>query len=396
METRLKAWTGGLVLLGLAVGGGLLVSPQAQSQPPAAEPGVKAGAPQPKGSSKDVQAAEQPSKFVVTSPLTADVVVTQAYVGKLVSQARISISPLVSGFLEEIPVKEGQAVKKGEVLFKILPTSYQAKLDIELAEVKIAQLELDGVNKLFQNKTVSPNEVALSQAKLAKAQARAKLAEMELNFTTVRAPFDGIIGRLQMQPGSLAKQGDALTTLTDNSVMRVYFNVPEVRYFEYMAGHAQGKEDPQIELVLAGGSKLPSIGNLAVIEAQTDTGSIVFRADFPNVDRLLLHGQSGNVLLHQAVNNALVIPPQSTFEINDRRYVYVVGKDGVVHRRQISIQHEMDDYMVIRKGLDPSDRILVEGTPDEGIRKVPEGKKVESEFRKPEEVMPNLKKHAEK
>ena len=102
---------------------------------------------------------------------------------------------------------------------------------------------------------VSQNEVALLEAKLAKAQAKVELAEAELNFTTVKAPFDGIVDRLHEQQGSLIKEGDILTTLSDNSVMWVYFNVPEARYLEYMAEHGSEQGDRQIELVLANGSK---------------------------------------------------------------------------------------------------------------------------------------------
>ena len=131
-------------------------------------------------------------------------------------------------------LKEGQAVKKGDVMFKIVPILYKAKLDAEKAEVQLAQLEYDNTKRLVQDRIVSPNEVALFEAKLAKAKAKVKLAEAELNFTTVRAPFDGIVDRLHKQLGSLIKEGDILTTLSDNSVMWVYFNVPEARYLEYM------------------------------------------------------------------------------------------------------------------------------------------------------------------
>ena len=239
---------------------------------------------------------------------------------------------------------------------------------------------------------VSQNEVALFEAKLAKAKAKAKLAEAELNFTTVRAPFDGIVDRLHEQQGSLIKEGDILTTLSDNSVMWVYFNVPEARYLEYMAGLGQDKEDRKIELVLANGSKFPQTGKIGAIEAKfnNETGNIPFRADFPNPDRLLRHGQTGNVLIHRTLKNAIVIPQRATFEILDKRYVYVVGKDDVVHQREIVIQHEMDDIFVIKKGLDVNDRIVLEG-----VRQVRDGEKVEYEFRKPEEALANQKYHAE-
>ena len=242
------------------------------------------------------------------------------------------------------------------------------------------------------NKVVSQQEVALFQAKLAKAQAKAKLAEAELNFTMVRAPFDGIVDRLEQRQGSLIKEGDVLTTLSDNSVMWVYFNVPEARYLEYMADPDQDKEEQKIELVLANGSKFQQTGKIGAIEAKfnNETGNIPFRADFPNPDGLLRHGQTGNVLIHRTLKNAIVIPQRATFEILDKRYVYVVGKDDVVHQREIAIQHEMDDIFVIKKGLDVNDKIVLEG-----VRQVHDGEKVEYEFRRPEQVMANQKNKAE-
>ena len=218
----------------------------------------------------------------------------------------------------------------------------------------------------------------LFEAKLAKAKAKADLAQAELNFTNVTAPFDGIVDRLHEQLGSLIKEGDILTTLSDNSVMWVYFNVPEAQYLEYMASLKQDKEDQQIELVLANGNKFPQSGKIGAIEAQfnNETGNIPFRADFPNPDRLLRHGQTGNILIHRTLHDAIVIPQRATFEILDKRYVYVVGKDDVVHQREIVIQHEMDDIFVIKKGLDVNDKIVLEG-----VRQVRDGEKVEYEFR---------------
>jgi membrane fusion protein (multidrug efflux system) len=162
--------------------------------------------------------------------------------------------------------------------------------------------------------------------------------------------------------------------------MWVYFNVPEARYLEYKASLGQDKEEPRIELVLANGSKFPKTGKIGAIEAQfnNETGSIPFRADFENPDDLLRHGQRGKVLIHRTLHNAIVIPQRATFEILDKRYVYVVDKDGVVHRREIVIQNDLDDIFVIKKGLDVNDRIVLEG-----VRQVRDGEKVEYEFRKP-------------
>jgi membrane fusion protein (multidrug efflux system) len=234
--------------------------------------------------------------------------------------------------------------------------------------------------------------VALYQAKLAKAQAKAKLAEAELNFTSVRAPFDGIVDRLEEQLGSLIKEGEVLTTLSDNSLMWVYFNVPEARYLDYMAAMGQD-EDRQIELVLANGSKFKHTGKIGAIEAKfnNETGNIPFRADFPNPNGLLRHGQTGTVLIHRTLKDALVIPQRATFEILDKRYVYVLDKDDVPHQREIIVQNELEDIYVIKSGLAVDDRIVLDG-----IRQVRDGEKVEEhEFRHPEQVIANQKNRAE-
>jgi membrane fusion protein (multidrug efflux system) len=332
-------------------------------------------------------------KIVTTSPGVQDVILTQQYVCQIHSRRHINVCALDSGYLEEIRINEGQRVKKGDLMFKILPTLYQAKWEAESAEAQLARLEFKNTKRLFEKTVVSDQEVALYEAKLAKAQAKADLAQAELDFTDVRAPFDGIVDRQHQQLGSLIKEGEELTTLSDNSVMWVYFNVPEAQYLEYMARSDEEKEGQEIELVLANGSKFPQSGKIGAIEAQfnNETGNIPFRADFPNPGGLLRHGQTGNVLIKRALPDALVIPQRATFEILDKHYVYVVGEDGVVHQREIVIQNELDDIFVVKSGLEVTDRIVLEG-----VRQVHDGQKLEEcEFRQPVVALANQKHHAE-
>ena len=337
--------------------------------------------------------APERQKVVVTSPMAKDVVVAQQYVGKILAHRHINVCALANGVVAEVTVKEGQAVKKGDVLFKVVSTLYKTKLDTEMAEVRIAKLEMDNAKKLFEQKVVSQHELALNEAKLAKAEARAKLAETDLNLTIVKAPFDGLVGRLPEQEGSAVKEGAALTTLSDNSAVWVYFNVPEARYLEYMANRDERKEGPSIELVLANGRTFPQGGKLGAIEGQfeKDTGNIPFRADFPNPKGLLRHGQTGTVVIRELLKNAIVIPQRAVLEKDGTRYVYVVGKDGAAHQREIVIQHEMDGTFVVNKGLDASDWIVINGG-----RQVHDGEKVEYEFRKPEPVPASPKMPVEK
>lgn len=341
-------------------------------------------------------------KVIVTSPTAKDVVFTRRYVCQIHSQRHINVRALQNGYLKEITIKEGQSVKQGEVLFRILPTLYQARLDAEVAEAQLAQIEFDNTKGLYDKGVVALPEVKLAQAKLDKARAKANLAAAELNFTTVIAPFDGIVDRQHEQLGSLIKEGDILTTLSDNSVMWVYFNVPEAQYLEYK--HAQNKTTKvhsqqlklphsRIELRLADGNKFKyDAGDTVTVEGKfnNQTGNIPFRADFPNPDGVLRHGQTGTVLIHRTLHNAIVIPQRATFEILDKRYVFVVDKDHIAHQRQITIQHEQDDIFIIKSGLDVNDMIILEGG-----RQITDGDHVEYEFRKPEDTLANQKNHAE-
>ena len=381
-------------------------------------------------------------KIVATRPEERDVVTTEEYVCQIHSCRHIEVCALEGGYLEAIPVKEGQAVKHGESMFKILPTLFQARLDSDVAEAELAQIEYTNTENLFKQNVVSDKELALAKAKLAKAQAKVELARAELNFTNIAAPFDGIIDRLYEQQGSLIEEGDMLTTLSDNSVMWVYFNVPEARYLEYKAelesnrtgSRSKADEDrededeggdivkngqgedygeasvgkglnnvyeaqrdrkgrpPSIELRLANGKKFEEKGEISAIEADfnNETGNIAFRADFPNPTGLLRHGQTGTILIHRTLNNALVIPQRATFEILDKRFVFVVGEDEVAHQREISILHEMEDIYVIESGLRKDERIVLDG-----VRQVHDGEKVEYEFSEPEVVLANLKFKAE-
>ncbi len=156
------------------------------------------------------------------------------------------------------------------------------------------------------------------------------MAKAELNFTDVKAPFDGIIDRLLQQKGSLVAEGDVLTTLSDNSLMWVYFNVPESRYLEYQTD--PHRNEIQVELILANGKKFDQPGQVRTIEADfnNETGNIAFRADFPNPDRLLRHGQTGTIVLSRQQSEALVIPMRATFEILAKKYVYVIDENTLL------------------------------------------------------------------
>lgn len=340
------------------------------------------------------QSHEGRRKIVATSPKQKDLVLTEQYVCRIHAQNVAKICALANGYIQEVLVKEGQPVKKGEVMYRINPKIYNAKLNAELAEVRHAQLEYDNTKRLFddKNQVVSQNELLIYQAKLGVAQAKAELAAAEMSFTEVKAPFDGLVDHLHEQTGTLVKEGEALTSLSDVGVMRVYYNVPEIRYYDYVVNRGKDKAADHIELLLANGSKFKHNGTIygPLGECDPRTGNFTFRADFPNPDNLLRNGQTGNVQLHKTLKNGVVIPQRATFEVLDRRYVYLIDKDSIVHQHEIVVEKELEDVFVIKSGLTPSDKFVLEG-----VRQVHDGEKLEFEYREPDQILANQKNRAE-
>ncbi len=329
-------------------------------------------------------------KIIVTSPIREDVVSTREYVCQIHAWRHIEVCALEGGYLEAIDVKEGQLVTKGERLFKILPILYQAKLAADNAHADLMRIKRDNTKRLFEKNIVAKPEVDLANAELAEAEADVKLAQAEMDFADVKAPFGGIVDRQHEQLGSLIDEGEVLTTLSDNSLLWVYFNVPERDYFEYEA--STYKNELTVELKLANHEMFSEEGKIGAIEADfnNETGNISFRADFDNPNRLLRHGQTGKIMLSHVVKGAIVIPQRATYEILAKKYAYVVDKDNIIRQRDITIEREKDDIYVISDGLDVNDKIVFEG-----VRQVRPGDKVEYEYKAPEELLKDLKSHAE-
>ncbi|MEZ6143014.1 MAG: efflux RND transporter periplasmic adaptor subunit [Zavarzinella sp.] len=331
-------------------------------------------------------------QIVVTTAKVGDIDIPEEFVCQIHSQNHIEIQAMETGYLEKINLKEGQEVKEKSELFRIIPAIYKAKWDSELAELRLAELEYVNAQKLFEQKVISDREVKLFEAKVARVQAKVKLAEAEFDFTIVKAPFDGIVDRMMRQAGSLVKEGEVLTTLSDNSKMWAYFNVPEKRYLAYMKKNNNSVGGEIVTLRLADDSIYKFPGKITAIEADfnNETGNISFRADFSNPIRLLRHGQTGKLILTENHKNAIIIPQRATFPILDKQYVYVIGEDHIVKQRRIIIEHELDDIFIIKSGLKADEHFILDG-----IQHVRDGDHVEYTVQPIEEVLKHLKNHAE-
>jgi membrane fusion protein, multidrug efflux system len=331
--------------------------------------------------------AEGRARFEVTTVIKRDVEIERPYVCQIRSVQHIEVRALERGYLRDILVDEGQSVHRGQALFQITPTLYQAELARTSAEVQHAQVEFQNTQLLRQGNVVSPNELALARATLNQATAQRQLAEAHLHFSRIEAPFDGIVGRLMARRGSLLGEGDLITVLADNSQMWVYFNVSEREYLAYRRIH--GVNDPvPVRLRMANDEIYAHPGTVQTIEADfnNETGTIAFRAGFPNPDGVLRHGETGEILMTSAMPRALLIPQKATYSVLDKTFVFVVGTDNVVRAREVTLGESLPHQYIVQSGLHEGEHILIEG-----LRRVRDGDTISQNVRDPDQVYEELR-----
>ncbi len=330
--------------------------------------------------------AERPT-FEVTTVLRQDTEIVHEFVCQIRAIQHIEVRALESGYLNDIFIDEGQSVTRGQHLFQIMPVLYRAELAVASAEMQSATIEYQNTEMLREGNVVSPNELALAQANLDHFTAQRSLAEAHLRFASLDAPFDGIAGRLMVRRGSLLEEGELLTVLADNSQMWVYFNVSESQYLAYRAVHSVNDPVP-VQLRMANGEIFGQPGTIQTIEADfnNQTGTIAFRAGFPNPEGLLRHGETGEILMTTVLPQVLVIPQEATYRVLDNTYVFVVDADNVVHARAITIGEELPHLYVVPEGLEEGEHVLLEG-----LRRVRDGDTIGQEVRDPHDVFEDLR-----
>jgi len=342
------------------------------------------------GSEKEKETEE--TEFLVTSPIRKDTLTTREYVCQIRSIQHIELRALERGYLQQIYVDEGRFVKEGQLMFQIMPLLYKAEMQKAQAEANFAEIEFQNTQALADSNVVSKNELALMRAKFDKAKAELSLAKVHLGFTEIRAPFNGLMDRFHVRQGSLLDEGDLLTVLSDNSKMWVYFNVPEAEYLNYKVAIANKDSVMNVKLRMANDQMFNYDGRVETIEADfnNETGNIAFRATFPNPKALLRHGETGNIQVMRPLRNALLIPQKSTFEVLEKKYVFIVDKEGVVKSREIKIGAELPHIFVVDSGLEEGDKILLEG-----LRQVRENQKIAYHVVKADSVISHLELYAE-
>jgi len=300
-------------------------------------------------------------------------------------KTNVEIRPQVSGYLDKIYVEEGAYVSAGQPLFKINDRPYdeqvnnaQANVLAAKANMEKAAIEVGRLQPLVDNKVISDVQLKAAQAEYEAAKAAVKQAEaagnnagINLGYTLVKAPVNGYIGRIPFKTGSLVGKGEtqALTVLSDVKEVYAYFSMSEKDFLEF-SGQATGKTInekikgmPAVELQLADKTVYPAKGRIELMEGQFDKniGTIQFRAVFPNAEGILRTGSTGKILIPEASGNTLAVPQQSTYELQDKVYVYILGDSNKVISQPISISGQTTAYYLVNKGLQPGQKIVFAG-----------------------------------
>ena len=296
----------------------------------------------------------------------------------------VQIRPKVSGFLTQVCVQEGQTVSAGQLLFVIDNETYQAQVRQATAAVNTAKAQLntskltyENSKKLFENKVIgqyeletTANSYATAQASLAQAEANLASAKDALSYCYVKSPASGVVGSLPYKVGALVSSSSAepLTTVSDISTMEVYFSVTEKDLLQMAKGeggmNAAIANYPAVNLQLADGSIYSEPGKIVKASGVIDatTGSVSLIARFANPRHELRSGGSGQIVIPDMSSNAVIIPQVATSEVQNKKFVYLVGKDNKVKYSEIKV-HPVDDGVnyIVTDGLKPGDRYVSKG-----------------------------------
>lgn len=328
-------------------------------------------------------AMQNQSEYQVMNIATTDRDLQTTYSATIRGRQDIDIYPQVSGTLTRLCVEEGQAVRKGQVLFIIDQVPYLAALrtaeaNVEAARATVAtsQLTYDSKKELYAQKVVSEfdlntsyNSLLSAKAQLAQAEASRVNAANSLSYTEVKSPADGVVGTLPYRVGTLvsANLPKPMTTVSDNSNMYVYFSMTENQMLDLIRRYGSKEkalaEMPSVDLQLNDRSVYAQKGKIETISGviDTSTGTVSLRAVFPNKEGLLTSGGSGNVIIPVKKENCIVIPQAVTYEVQDKVFVYKVA-DGKAQSAPVQVTRvNGGQEYIVESGLQVGDVIVAEG-----------------------------------
>lgn len=327
----------------------------------------------------DSASAPPPPEVDVAAVLVEPVTLRETFTGRVASPQTVQVRPRVSGYIDEVAFEEGELVEAGDLLFRIDPRPYEARVQAAKASLaqarsqrQLAEVEAGRANTLIGRQAISREQydqrkAAALNARAQEAEAEAALtsAELELQYTRVTAPVTGRTGRAMVTKGNLASADQSvLTTLVSVDPLYVYFDSNESEALGAQTLLARG-ETMTLHIGLTGETGFPHQGQLDFVDNQinADTGTLRYRAVLPNPDGAFRPGQFARVEMPVAnLSEAMLINRKAVLANQDRRFVYVVGDDDTVTPRQVELGREVGELVVIRDGLKAGERVIVNGT----------------------------------
>ena len=330
--------------------------------------------------------APPPPSLPVITLAPAEATTFQDFSASIEGSKDIEIRPQVDGYIDRIYVDEGAKVRQGQTLFLINDRPYreqlhnaQATLAAAKANLATAEINVSKLTPLVQSNVISDVQLKTAKANydaaaaaVSQAQAMVNNASINVGYTVIKAPADGYIGRIPFKTGSLVglSTPQALTVLSSVKEVYAYFSFSEndfLRFKQQFAGNTveeKIKNMPEVELVLADNSVYAQKGKVETVLGKFDntTGAISFRAKFTNADNFLRSGNTGKVRIAQFHKQQLAVPQESTFEIQDKVFVFAVGDSNKVASRPITIAGKTSAYYFIESGLKPGEKIVFSGT----------------------------------
>ncbi|WP_433812256.1 efflux RND transporter periplasmic adaptor subunit [Flavobacterium johnsoniae] len=332
------------------------------------------------------------------------------YPASIQGQQNIEIRPRVEGYIDKIFVDEGAVVKAGQPLFKISAPEYEQQVRTATASIKSAQADLSSaklaVNKvkpLVEKGIISKYDLESAQytyesalASLAQANAALVNAKTNLGYTTVTSPVNGVVGSIPFRLGSLVSSNTAepLTTVSSIGNVYAYFALNEKALLNFTKDSGASlnqklKSMPAVSLLLSDGSAYDQKGNIETVNGliNTETGTVNVRARFPNPKGIIRSGSSTTVRIPKEVKDGIIVPQSATFELQDKMFAVVLGKDGKTRNANITVlENTAGNYYVVTSGLNPGDEIVLEG-----VASLKEGSEIKAQKQSPETVYADLK-----